>query len=595
MNLANPLNATSIDGVDVSSWKLVPFVLSDLQTGVIVVATQPLADLTGYPLDELVGKSVIDLGLWDSLAERTLVLQQQAANTPQRPARLKSADGGGRDVLFGWQLVSAAGRDLVAELIIDVSFVSETRARFERLSRFRGRLTEVLRESLGSGLDDSFYERVLRSAVDTIPGAQAASLSVRDSDGIYRFKAAIGFDLPTLQKVQLKSSPKAPGPGNGPWLYRGYGHNQDLPEETRRLYLAAGPTDKIKVSIVTQVRLEGEPVAFFNLDNLEDPDAFDDEALSMALDYAQHLAVLMQRFRFEEALWHQAHYDKLTGLPNRRLFESMLSEALTTGRATGRRVAVCFIDIDNFKSINDTYGHTFGDQVVAAVTERLSGLLPSGATLSRWGGDELVALLPGISEDAEAGETVGRLIESAAEPYLFTGLSLKCTLSVGVAITPDAGTTGEELLQNADIALYRAKQAGRNTYRIVDDEMRKAAQLQAELPPAVAEGQIGLHYQPRFDMRGRLVAMEALARWNHPEARSAAGQGVHQRCRAHRCDSETGCRSAGVGCQPGQGVAGHGPARAGGVHPEQVAAGHSGCGAAGGGRAAAACAATTPA
>lgn len=503
--------------VDIASWSALPFLISDRVTGSIIQATQAIADVTGHSLEELQGMSVVDLGLWPSLQAREEVLQQQPVSVPQRSICLMGVEGKEHEALLGWQVADWGGNPVVSEVIIDISFATETRARLQRLDRFRARLSEVLRESLDRGLDASFYERVLSSAVDTIPGAQTASLLVREADGRYRFKAAVGYDLKLLQTISFTSEQMSLGQDDEPQIVHGYSSNSDLPDDMRAILNSAGPTEQIKVSMVSQVKLDGEPVAVLILDNLLNPDAFEPETLSMALDYAQHLAVLLQRFRFEEALWHQAHYDKLSGLPNRRLFETMLSDALTHTRDSGSRLAVCFIDLDNFKSINDTYGHTFGDKVVAAVTRRLASVLPAKATLSRWGGDELVALVPDIADESEADAVAAQLLLSAQEPYTFPGLTINTTISLGVAHYPTAGTSGEELLQNADVALYRAKQVGRNTYAVFDDEMRQSVQLQAQLRPAVRNREIELHYHPRYDMNGQLVAVEALARWDHPE------------------------------------------------------------------------------
>lgn len=502
---------------DITSWNLVPFLVSDMSSGKILQANEQVRLLTGYSLEQLGRMTVLDLGLWPSLEERAMTLEVRPGAAPAARRHLSSSGGAEIPVIHGWQVATADGREVVSELLVDMTGAARTQERLERLNNFRSVLAQVLRESLNIGLDEGFYQRLLQKAVDTIPGAQTASLLVRSEDGKFRFHAAIDCDLEVLKTVSFSEDEMVLGRRNGePILHYGYGSNVSLPPETRSALDASGPNREIKVSIVAPVMLDGEPVAVFNLDNLEDATAFDEESLSMAMDYAQHIAVLLQRFRFEEALWQQANLDKLTGLPNRRSFDELLQSVLQESDATGVPAAVFFIDLDQFKAVNDVHGHAFGDQLVRAVTHRLSSLLPESATLARWGGDELVAIMPDARSFELVEETARRLVKAGSEGYAVEDLDLHVTLSIGVALYPEAGTTAQNLLQNADAALYSVKQNGRNGYKVFDDGMREALQLQSEIRAATAQGDIQLHYQPRYNLSGRLMALEALARWHHP-------------------------------------------------------------------------------
>lgn len=502
---------------DITSWNLVPFLVSDMSSGKILQANEQVRLLTGYSLEQLGRMTVLDLGLWPSLEERAMTLEVRPGAAPAARRRLSSSGGDEIPVIHGWQVAVADGREVVSELLVDMTGAARTQERLERLNNFRSVLAQVLRESLNIGLDEGFYQRLLQKAVDTIPGAQTASLLVRSEDGKFRFHAAIDCDLEVLKTVSFSEDEMVLGRRNGePILHYGYGSNVSLPPETRSALDASGPNREIKVSIVAPVMLDGEPVAVFNLDNLEDATAFDEESLSMAMDYAQHIAVLLQRFRFEEALWQQANLDKLTGLPNRRSVDELLQSVLQESDATGVPAAVFFIDLDQFKAVNDVHGHAFGDQLVRAVTHRLSSLLPESATLARWGGDELVAIMPDARSFELVEETARHLVKAGSEGYAVQDLDLHVTLSIGVALYPEAGTTAQNLLQNADAALYSVKQNGRNGYKVFDDGMREALQLQSEIRAATAQGDIQLHYQPRYNLSGRLMALEALARWHHP-------------------------------------------------------------------------------
>lgn len=505
------------DARSAATWGIVPFLLSERSSGRIIEANGPMCELTGFTAEELRTMTVFSLGLWLSPSQRSELLNREAASVPRSGTMIRTRAGSQVPVIHGWQLAASDSTEIVAELVIDMSESVRTQQRLERLSRFRGVLSTLLSESLDRGLDAGFYQRVLQAAVDTIPAAHTASLLVRGADDRFRFTAAIGCDLQTLQAVSFAEDEMVIGEDGAPLLHHGYSENAGLAPEVRDLIDSSGPNRDIKVTIVTPVLLDGEAVAIFNLDNLASPDAFEEEALGMALDFARHIAVLLQRFRFERELWLQANVDALTGLPNRNSFEATLEETLRRSARHGSGCAVLFVDLDNFKSFNDTYGHSFGDQLVRAVTDRLAALLPAEATIARWGGDELIVLMPDTPSVAAAERTAELLLSASADTYDVGGIEAQVTLSIGIALSPAAGTTGEELTRNADVAVYRAKQAGRNTWRVFNDQMRAEVLLQAELREAVAQQKISLHYQPRFDTSGRVRAMEALARWQHPE------------------------------------------------------------------------------
>jgi diguanylate cyclase (GGDEF)-like protein len=217
-----------------------------------------------------------------------------------------------------------------------------------------------------------------------------------------------------------------------------------------------------------------------------------------------------------------ANHDVLTGLPNRVLLDDRLSQALLYAQRYDRWAAVAFVDLDNFKTINDSLGHNAGDELLKAVASRMAACVRAMDTVARLGGDEFVVLLVDLPKSADLiSATVQKLRAAIAEPVRLEGHDLRVTSSLGVANYPDDGTDAETLLANADAAMYRAKEMGRDNFQFYTPElnakMREKFLLQEELRNAVARREFVLHYQPQVDLRtGRVFAVEALIRWNRP-------------------------------------------------------------------------------
>ncbi|MGB5132096.1 MAG: EAL domain-containing protein [Steroidobacteraceae bacterium] len=223
----------------------------------------------------------------------------------------------------------------------------------------------------------------------------------------------------------------------------------------------------------------------------------------------------------EEQLRRLAFHDPLTLLANRALFRDRVEHALAVSRRSDRGVAMLFIDLDNFKSINDSFGHSEGDRVLSASAQRLIQCTRSGDTVARLGGDEFAVLLENLAGRDPVVEIAGRIVAALQEPFPFLGSDLRISASIGVAhATPDDGV--EELLRNADVAMYSAKSQGKGRFAIFVAEMPDVAnmrlQVEAELAQALVHGEFQLHYQPIVELRsGYLLGVEALVRWRHPQ------------------------------------------------------------------------------
>ena len=225
----------------------------------------------------------------------------------------------------------------------------------------------------------------------------------------------------------------------------------------------------------------------------------------------------------EQQLSHQAFHDPLTGLANRRLFSDRVDHALQRSRRTGDLTAVLFVDLDDFKTVNDSLGHAAGDRLLVAVSARLSGCVRPGDTVARLGGDEFGILLEEMEGHDHAANVARRILQSLEVAFPLDGRQVFTRASVGVA-TADvmSGGLGADLLSDADVALYAAKGAGKSTFREFERSMRVGAlerlELSQDLRKAISQDQFFCHYQPIVDLvTGRVVALEALLRWDHPE------------------------------------------------------------------------------
>jgi diguanylate cyclase (GGDEF)-like protein len=231
-----------------------------------------------------------------------------------------------------------------------------------------------------------------------------------------------------------------------------------------------------------------------------------------------------RRQDLEAELQHQAFYDTLTGLPNRALFLDRLGHALARTRRVDEGLAVLFLDLDDFKLVNDSLGHAAGDELLRGVAQRLTTSLRPGDTAARFGGDEFTVLLEQVADATEAAAIAERLRVALAVPLSVAGRSLVAGVSVGLAgsFVGEDAATASALLQAADLALYQAKAAGKGQLVVFDDSMQRRATARLELVhalrQAVAHEDFVVYYQPQIDTAsGQLVGVEALVRWQHPE------------------------------------------------------------------------------
>ncbi|BCL70966.1 hypothetical protein TUMSATVNIG1_29310 [Vibrio nigripulchritudo] len=269
-----------------------------------------------------------------------------------------------------------------------------------------------------------------------------------------------------------------------------------------------------------------QPTLFEAIHRKKEGETFPVEAtaIELTMNDAQMFLVqardISRRKQAEVQIHNLAYYDGLTGLPNRKHLLDRLDESLNKSYRTSESGALLYLDLDRFKTINDSLGHAIGDQLLQAVSLRMQKLLDPIHLFARIGGDEFAILMPNVTL-TQAELHAKDILSLASSPYVVESHHLYCSISVGITTFPDPDTSALELLRQADTALYRAKSAGSNTYKVYEPEMRKLVDsflsIEKGLHEALNQNQFELFYQPQVNRNGELVGAEALIRWNHPE------------------------------------------------------------------------------
>ncbi|WP_427157798.1 EAL domain-containing protein [Aliinostoc sp. HNIBRCY26] len=280
--------------------------------------------------------------------------------------------------------------------------------------------------------------------------------------------------------------------------------------------------DGIQSLLLVPLRLDEQFCGFLGLADCTQERIWSQHEESALLTMAASISGAWQRQQVEEKIRYQALHDLLTGLPNRLLFDELLGKALANATRSSESLAVIFLDLDRFKIINDTLGHTLGDRLLQSVAQRLQTSLRSGDTVARWGGDEFTILLPRIHFLEEVTQVAWRILKAFENVFYLEGHELYVSASLGIALLDEHSPDAETLIQHADTALYHAKDEGRNNYQFYTTSLSAKTpdilNLDKNLRYALERGEFTVYYQPQINLRSeRITGMEALLRWQHSE------------------------------------------------------------------------------
>ena len=304
----------------------------------------------------------------------------------------------------------------------------------------------------------------------------------------------------------------------------------DLSKDTR--FPESPPLRKLGVRSGIQVPIFGTAGTFGILSaHARAVRHFGPDDASFLQSVANILAVAIERKNAQDRLERLAQFDSLTGLPNRHLFHDRLLKTMAHARRSGQPMAVLFIDLDRFKLVNDTQGHSAGDKLLREAATRLLQCVRSGDTVGRFGGDEFGAIVSDLAKPGDAGVVAQKVLDALAQPFKLDAHDTYVSASIGITLFPADGDNPEALVMNADTAMYRAKEQGRNIYQYFTREMNERAlarvQTEAALRRAIEHKEFLLHYQPKVDLRTRLICgFEALLRWRHRDKLVLPGEFV---------------------------------------------------------------------
>ena len=452
----------------------------------------------------------------------TMVFVSQGcmALTGYAPSEL-SGDG-----VVSWEQITHPHDRTRVRAVVQAAADSGQRFHVEyRITTRGGELRRVIER--GVGVSDEQGERVIEGFIEDITVRHATLEALEHAELRYRHifeHASEGIFQTTREGQYLAANPA---------LARIYGYATpqelmtDLSDIEHRLYVSAGRRDVFHRLMKAQGQVLNFESEVFRRDGTR---IWISENAHIVLSpqgeflcYEGTVQDITERRRYQEQLERQANHDQLTGLPNRVLLGDRIAQGIAQASRQGYFLALVFMDLDNFKYINDSLGHAAGDELLKVVAQRLTGCLRSSDTVARLGGDEFVLVINDHYRTSSVISLLERVLKDIGRPVMLNGREFHVGASLGVAMYPSDGDDAQILLKHADVAMYAAKDRGRNNFQFFTCELNRQADERLRLEAAMrdalerAEGGFEVHYQPKVDHRRRIVGVEALARWFHPE------------------------------------------------------------------------------
>ena len=435
---------------------------------VITYVSPSVEGMLGHGVDEVIGRRITEF-LHEAelpIAERHVADGFRGSDGSTLLHRVRHADGSER-YLETLIHVLADGAVFAAR---DVTERTVNQQRLEREVGFRAALVDLTNDMLGRSLDEGFYQRVLERTVELVPDAQGGSMLLQEEDGTFRFAAAVEFDLDALATLRLTADEMGP---RSPEVERIQVHDTEgrLGPEKLAVFSRAGRLREIRTTLSVPITSGGVARGYMNLDNFERADAFAEDSYGVAEALTAQVGIALQRLQLERDLDAErqryerlASHDPLTGLPNRRLFQDRLEQAVARAHRRKSGVALLYLDLDGFKDVNDTLGHDVGDELLEATAGRLVANVRAEDTVARLGGDEFGVILADVAKPEDAGLVAEKLREAIDAPFRLRGRNLLVGVSIGIALYPGDARLSDGLMKAADTAMYRVKQRGKGAY-----------------------------------------------------------------------------------------------------------------------------------